>query len=180
MKMDRYACNGHLYVTADKHVCQTLRVRITHHRWHHPYTDISISEEVETIIQEMKDLPAAKVCPSYFLFIVMLIYFVMVQIWERILRENPQIELTEKQVYASWAHLNEDSWRLNNEQVKSAQKVLENHNGDAIEIIPVHAEDGISVIAFGFKEIVDDYGKEITEIAMDSTCSFSLLAHQTS
>jgi hypothetical protein len=62
MKMDRYACNGYLYVTADEHDHQTLRVRITHHRWHHPYIDISIPKEVGTIIQEMKDLPAAKVC----------------------------------------------------------------------------------------------------------------------
>jgi hypothetical protein len=62
MKMDRYECNGHLYITADKHDHQMLHVRITHHRWHHPYTDISIPNEVETIIQELKDLPAAKVC----------------------------------------------------------------------------------------------------------------------
>jgi hypothetical protein len=100
----------------------------------------------------------------------MLTNFIMTQIWERILRDNPQTELTEKQIYASWAHLNEDTWRLNNEQVKSAQKILENLEGDRIEIIPVRAEDGISAIAFGFKEIVSDYGKEITEIAMDSTC----------
>jgi len=100
----------------------------------------------------------------------MLTNFIMTQIWERILRDNPQTELTEKQIYASWAHLNEDTWRLNNEQVKSAQKILENLEGDRIEIIPVRTEDGISAIAFGFKEIVSDYGKEITEIAMDSTC----------
>lgn len=105
----------------------------------------------------------------------MLTYFIVVQIWERVLRENSQTELTEKQIYASWAHLNEDTWRLNDEQVKSARSILENHEGDKIEIIPVHAEDGISAIAFGFKEVVDDYGEAITEIAMDSTCLSSLL-----
>ena len=107
---------------------------------------------------------------AWFPFLLILTYFVAVQIWERVLRENPQTELTEKQVYASWAHLNEDTWRLNDEQVKSAREILENHDGDTIEIIPICAEDGISAIAFGFKEIVDDYGKAITEIAMDSTC----------
>lgn len=62
MKMDRYACNGHLYVTADENDHEMLHVRVTHHRWHQPYTNISISEDVEIIIQEMKGLPAAKVC----------------------------------------------------------------------------------------------------------------------
>ena len=101
----------------------------------------------------------------------------IIQIWEQILCKNPQTELTEKQIYTSWAHINENTWRLNDEQVKSAQKILENHEGNKIEIVPIHAEDGISVIAFGFKEIVDDYGKEITKIAMDSTCLSLLLSH---
>jgi hypothetical protein len=33
--------------------------------------------------------------------------------------------------------------------------------GIEVEIIPIRAKDGISMIAFGFKEILDDYSKEI-------------------
>jgi len=39
-----------------------------------------------------------------------------------------------------------------------------------IEIISVPTEDGISSLAFSFKNILEDYGQEIVELAMDSTC----------
>jgi len=47
---------------------------------------------------------------------------------------------------------------------------LERVNDIDIEIIPVRTEAGISSIAFGFKNILADYGEELHEIAMDSTC----------
>jgi hypothetical protein len=34
-------------------------------------------------------------------------------------------------------------------------------------------EDGMHAIAFTFKDILDEFGKEITEVAMDSTCKIS-------
>lgn len=61
---------------------------------------------------------------------------------------------------------------MDDDQVKSAIKVLERVDGVDVEIIPIRAEDGISTIAFGFKDILDDYGENITEIAMDSTCAW--------
>ena len=39
-----------------------------------------------------------------------------------------------------------------------------------IEIISVPTEDGISSLAFSFKNILEDYGEEIVELAMDLTC----------
>ena len=39
-----------------------------------------------------------------------------------------------------------------------------------IEIISVPTEDGISLLAFSFKNILEDYSEEIVELAMDSTC----------
>jgi len=76
----------------------------------------------------------------------------------------------QKQVYTYWAHIHEATWRLDNDQVKSAIKLLEHVNDINIKIIPVHTEAGISSIAFGFKNILADYGEELHEIAMDSTC----------
>lgn len=70
-------------------------------------------------------------------------------------------------------HLNETTWRLDDDQVKSALKVLEQVDGIDVDIIPIRPEAGISTIAFGFKDILNDYGKEIKEIAMDSTCTCS-------
>lgn len=68
--------------------------------------------------------------------------------------------------------MHEATWRLNNNQVKSALEVLTQFDGIDIELIPLHVEDGISTIAFGFKTILDDYETEVQEIAMDSTCAF--------
>ena len=39
-----------------------------------------------------------------------------------------------------------------------------------IEIISVQTEDGILSLAFSFKNILEDYGEEIVELAMDLTC----------
>lgn len=44
-----------------------------------------------------------------------------------------------------------------------------------IEIISVPTEDGISSLAFSFKNILEDYGEEIIELAMDSTCEAIVL-----
>ena len=81
-----------------------------------------------------------------------------------------QTELTKKQIYACWALTNESSWRLDNDQVKSAMMNLQAIEGEKIETIPVQSEDGISAIVFGFKGILDDYGSQMEEIVMDSTC----------
>jgi hypothetical protein len=92
------------------------------------------------------------------------------QIWSCILKKYPKTELTQKQIYAQWAKLNEGSWRLDDEQLQSARKVLMSFQGTKIEIIPTRAEPGIVVMAFAFKEVFDNFGDEVTEVAMDSTC----------
>ena len=91
--------------------------------------------------------------------------------WEAILKKYPKTDLTQKQVYACWTHLHESTWQLDNDQVKSTLMVLERVDNIDIEIIPVPMKDGISSLAFNFKNILEDYGEEIVEIAMDSTCT---------
>jgi len=54
----------------------------------------------------------------------------------------------QKQVYAHWAKVNQARWRLHDDQVKSAEAVLKSHDNRDISIIPVHAEKGVTVIAF--------------------------------
>jgi hypothetical protein len=61
MRMDRFACNGYLHVTADERDTGTVRVTITHHLPHLPYCDISIPKSIEDEIEQLKDLPASKV-----------------------------------------------------------------------------------------------------------------------
>ena len=59
MTMNWYNCEGRVTMAYDNG--DVAGVRISHHRSHHPYLDISIPKEVDSIIEEMKDYPAAKV-----------------------------------------------------------------------------------------------------------------------
>ncbi|KAF8220084.1 hypothetical protein L208DRAFT_1335813, partial [Tricholoma matsutake] len=67
---------------------------------------------------------------------------------------------------------------LDDDQVKSALMVLEHEEGLDIEIIPIQTKDGISSLAFSFKNILQDYGEEIIEIAMDSTWKTNALKYE--
>ncbi|KAJ7458659.1 hypothetical protein B0H11DRAFT_1681968, partial [Mycena galericulata] len=82
IKMDRFPCNGYLRITVVDGD-ETVRLRLTHHRAHSQYINISMDEEIKQVIEEMKNSTASAV-------------------WDRILRENPDTELTQKQVYAHW------------------------------------------------------------------------------
>jgi hypothetical protein len=61
MKMDRFNCNGWLRITVNNDDTSILRVWLTHHQCHQPYTDISIPKSIKDIITEMKDSSAVKV-----------------------------------------------------------------------------------------------------------------------
>lgn len=59
---------------------------------------------------------------------------------------------------------------MDGDQVKSAVKLLKSMEGHKVNIIPVTLEDGIDAVAFTFKGVLEDVGKDIVEVAMDSTC----------
>ncbi|KAG6907485.1 hypothetical protein DXG01_008775 [Tephrocybe rancida] len=150
MCMERFDCDGWLHITVDTDDLTTICICIAHYKCHTPYTSISIPDDVKKLIEEMKDLPATK-------------------IWDALLSKTGKTELTEKQIYARWVRLNEDRWRLDNDQVTSARKVLQSFEGVEVDIINIPQEQGISCIAFAFREVLSEFGSEITEIAMDST-----------
>ncbi|KAF8226473.1 hypothetical protein L208DRAFT_1301598 [Tricholoma matsutake] len=154
--MDRYKCGSWLILTINKNELASVGIHLTHHWQHPPYTDISISEDIVKEIEQLKDLTAAK-------------------IWTTLIKNFPQTNLMQKQVYTYWAQLHEGTWRLHNDQVQSALPVLQHMNNLDIEIILVPEEDGISSLAFNFKSILGDYGEEVIEIGMDSTYKKSLL-----
>lgn len=65
MTMDRFECNGYLRVTMTDRDTSLAGVAITHHRSHCPYVDISVPDKVNSVIQEMINMPASKVsCDS--------------------------------------------------------------------------------------------------------------------
>jgi hypothetical protein len=58
----------------------------------------------------------------------------------------------------------------------SAEKILENYKDTKVERIPICCEDGITAFAFAFKEVMDNVGPAVTEVAMDSTCASAFRA----
>jgi len=60
MKMDHFECNRWLRIMVDDDNTSLARVRLTHHRCHQPYTDISVPKDIKDIVMEMKDSSAAK------------------------------------------------------------------------------------------------------------------------
>ncbi|KAJ7678817.1 hypothetical protein B0H17DRAFT_840825, partial [Mycena rosella] len=148
--MDRFPCIGYLHVTADSTNETSVRLRVQHHRPHCHYVDISLNDKITKLVEQMRDQPAST-------------------IWTHVLQENPGTEATQKQIYALWSELNQEAWRLDDDQVKSAQMLLNKMHGKEIEVIPIREEDGIHCIAFGFKEVLDNWAEKNEELAMDST-----------
>ncbi|KAF8991912.1 hypothetical protein BDZ89DRAFT_973611 [Hymenopellis radicata] len=148
--MDRFECSGWLRVTVNNDNASIARIRLTHHHAHTPYLDINLGPKEKSLIDELKHLAPSK-------------------IWDKILAENPDNEFTEKQVYREWTRLNEKEWRLDDDQVKSAEKLIKSVEDYTTMVIPITPRPGIHAIAFALKEPLDAIGDEIVEVAMDST-----------
>ena len=63
--MDRFACDGWLFITIVHNNNTRIRVRMTHSEAHVHYTDIAISEKIQNIIIEMKNSTPSVVSPLY-------------------------------------------------------------------------------------------------------------------
>ncbi|CAK5283818.1 unnamed protein product [Mycena citricolor] len=148
--MDRFKCNGHLNITLNSSRTEFMMVRLSHHLAHKHYTDISIPADIKKYIRESKGLTATK-------------------IYEEIIKMHPKTELTEKQVYRCWSDVNQGRWRKADDQVESAKILLQEYKDLTIDIVEINPEPGLSTIAFIFREILDEYGGDVEEIAMDST-----------
>ncbi|KAE9401188.1 hypothetical protein BT96DRAFT_791205, partial [Gymnopus androsaceus JB14] len=81
-KMDRYDCGGYLRITMQEGYLRDARIHFSHHT-HTPYVSISITPEQLQTIREMRNQSPSK-------------------IWDHILQQDPETELTEKQIQAEW------------------------------------------------------------------------------
>lgn len=64
--MDRFKCNGWVSITLNANNLTMAGIWITHYRYHWPYVDILISEDIAKQIEKLKDLSAVKVITSLF------------------------------------------------------------------------------------------------------------------
>ena len=80
-----------------------------------------------------------------------------------------------------WSRLNSHVWKRDEDEVKSAGMLLEEHrttggplsgNYTVVEPIPIEEETGVTAIAFTLPEILRQWGGRIREIQLDSTCKF--------
>ncbi|CAK5284039.1 unnamed protein product [Mycena citricolor] len=75
-----------------------------------------------------------------------------------------------KRESATNSSVNADEWKLDDNQIKSALKLLECFDKEAVvKIIPIRNQVGVHAIAFSLKEILDRWGDRTEELAMDST-----------
>lgn len=78
--------------------------------------------------------------------------------------------MTEKQVQNLWLKESESFWKLDQDQVVSAKKVLERAEGKEVEVVSALEEEGMVAIGFALKEPLAKWGKKTAEIALDGTC----------
>ncbi|KAJ7743702.1 hypothetical protein DFH07DRAFT_716055, partial [Mycena maculata] len=84
MKMCRFPCKGTLQITVDDDNLELpLRLKLKHHQSHLHYVDISINKDIKDFVEGHKQESA-------------------VNIWTRVLAQNPTTEVTQKQIYALW------------------------------------------------------------------------------
>ncbi|TFK47321.1 hypothetical protein OE88DRAFT_1636709 [Heliocybe sulcata] len=148
--MRRYKCRGWLRITIFKVDTRLAHVHMTHDLAHTHVTDISLSSEILELIDEMRNQTAS-------------------DIYDVILERYPKTQVSQKQVYARWSHINESLWRLHNDEVTSTRMLLEAIEGIVVENIPVVEVEGRSVIAYAFRDIVEGWAHKTAELALDST-----------
>ena len=56
------------------------------------------------------------------------------------------------------------------DQIESTCLGLQAADPNTVEMLSITTEDGIDTVAFAFREVLDQYGGEVLEVAMDSTC----------
>jgi len=160
--MDRYPCNGHLDILiiplpVDHQMweapCHTIRITLQHAIQHKTYEDISMPEAALGLIRDYVFSP-----PS-------LITAELQKYWPSI---------SSKQVHDAWSHLTADLWKLDENQITSARKLLEKL-GDQVDTWDLDVPEGVVAIGWGMRGIAGKLKDRIVEIALDATCECIVL-----
>ena len=74
------------------------------------------------------------------------------------------------QVHTAWRELSKVHWHRNNLQLPSAKKLLVEY-GDEVDIFKIeNLPEGVEMLAWGMKKIVELLKGKIVEVRMDATC----------
>jgi len=99
------------------------------------------------------------------------------QIWKNLVRDDPYLDFTSKQIHSLWTGVNEHKWKRDKEQILSARKVLQEAEElrKDIRVLNIPEEPGMVTIAFALEESLRIVAPETTCIALDGTCEYSRL-----
>ncbi|KAK1225757.1 hypothetical protein PQX77_011288 [Marasmius sp. AFHP31] len=137
------------------------RIKLRHHT-HPAYVDISIPVHLK---EKIRDGVENDLTPS--------------KIWSGVLQDEPDTEITRKQVHREWTKLSQYKWRMDDDQVESSIQLLQKLAGENVtEIIPIREIEGTSAVAFGFEEILNEVMDCTEEIAVDSTWKTNALGYE--
>jgi hypothetical protein len=151
LPMQAFECKSSLIVRVAHHDDDTRRVHIhfVHQITHRAYYDIALPSEAQDIIAEsLWSTPA--------------------DIAKRI-RQNKQWDYIKTyQVRHVWKQLCQDRWRLCDDQVESAKRLVEKH-AEKVELFEMEAIPGVTALAFGVVDVAARL-RDVVEVAMDATC----------
>jgi hypothetical protein len=74
-----------------------------------------------------------------------------------------------KQVHRAWSTMSQIMWRRADNQLESAQKLMEEF-GDDVKVLNVTAPDSVEILAISFPKINAALKDKIVEVGLDATC----------
>ena len=134
--MDQFPCDSHLCINTqhtEDQKWQRITVCLEHSHNHVPYYDTALPEKAEEFIKE-NTWSAPSVIAS--------------KVREDFLHVTPQ------QVYATWSKFSEVLWKHEDDQLKSAQKLLSEMPEEA-DILPVDTLDGVVALGWGLPMVAN-------------------------
>ncbi|KDQ09763.1 hypothetical protein BOTBODRAFT_76568, partial [Botryobasidium botryosum FD-172 SS1] len=144
-KMASFECQSQVTICIADSTPHYADITVRHQQGHVPYCDVSLPEDV-------KDL-----------------------IWREIIQNHPSpISFNHKQVYQLWYSLVRTQWTLDVNEVRSAEKLLSKLGKDPtlgsliFDRVDIEVPDGLSAIAFSVPAMLEKWGVQIQEIALDS------------
>ncbi|KAJ7272749.1 hypothetical protein B0H12DRAFT_1007797, partial [Mycena haematopus] len=153
-----------LHITVSAESTEAL-VRLKHEGDHIPYCSIDVPLTIKEFVAANPNLTTS-------------------QIWNHILtlpqyQDRTKIPFTRRSIYTLWARTDREKWKLDDDELESAIKIIERasaewtgtYEGHPIfraEPIALPAVEGFSAVAFALPSVLQKWGGQIREVAMDS------------
>jgi hypothetical protein len=84
-------------------------------------------------------------------------------------------EIKTYQIRYLWQQLCQSEWRLCDDQVESARRLLDQHK-DKVKMFDMQEIPGVTALAFGILGVGTKL-RDVVEVAMDATCTKNFMSH---